>query len=148
MIKYGALLPSQLEKVYDEIVKFLPDSFRSKEAFLSMYLSKSCEFFEIGDFQGVFWFANLVRGWQATVHIVIWDDAARGQVDRARGILHQLMDIYRLKRLTAIIPETLPEAIAYAEKIGFVNEGSHPYGDMYDGLYVTMYDYALFPKEG
>lgn len=147
MLKYRFLLPDQLPAVYEAVKDYLPDSARSPNAFAAVYYSKDSMFFEVGDFQGVFWLSNIVPGWKANVHIVLWDEAVRGQHSIARHIISELADRLRLRRIAGYIPATFIPAIKYAERVGFRYEGVHSLLDRYNNELVDVHSYALLEED-
>ena len=147
MIKAQVLLPSQLPEVYKRIEPYLPDRVRDYNTLVQLYLDKSTLFFEIGDFEGVFWLSDLVPGWYASVHIVTWSNAITEKYARARTILKDIMFLFRLQKLVARIPIIFPEAIKFVEELGFSLEGTHKLGDRYNDEYVTVFSYGLFPED-
>ena len=145
MIKYRILLPEQASDVYSRIEKFLPDNLRNLNVFLQLFLRKDTMFFEVGDYQGVFWFLNIVPGWKADVHIVLWDEKARGLSEDAKRILLEIKHLLRLRRVGAYIPDT-PEympTLKYVEKIGFRYEGLLKLADKYDDQIVNIHAWAF-----
>jgi hypothetical protein len=148
MITYRFLLPEQVHDVYQRVETYLPDARRNIQAFVQLYLSKDSAFFEVGEYQGVFWFSNVVPGWKADVHINLWDDAVKHQSLEAKRILNQLMHLFRLRHSFASIP-ALPKfepALRYTEKVGFSYHGLLPRVDQYEGQRTDMHMLS-FAKE-
>lgn len=146
MLNYFILQPQQVQAVFEKVKDFVPDRYRSLEQFVQLYFRKDTMFFEIGDFYGAFWLADIIPGWRATVHVVCWDNESKDQSLRARAILKELCRLFRFRKLTAYIPTHLEAAARFAEKIGFVTEGVEKLAEYYDGRLV---DYLLtaFYKE-
>jgi RimJ/RimL family protein N-acetyltransferase len=145
-IQYRLLLPEQVKQTYDAVKDYLPDSLRELNSFIALYLSKDSMFLEIGDFQGVVWLSNIIPGWKANVHIVLWDKDIHGQYTEGNRIERELAQLLRLRRITAYIPSTFTPAIHFAEQLGFVYEGLHRLADRYNEELVDVYSYALLEE--
>jgi len=72
----------------------------------------------------------------------------------AKQVLGELIGLYRLQRLEALVPVTFPRAGGYALKCGFEKEGTLRRAELYDGKPTDMDVYAiiserqdLWPKE-
>jgi RimJ/RimL family protein N-acetyltransferase len=144
MLKWRFLTPEQLSATYEHVKDFLPDNLRNPTVFAQLFIQKDTLFFEVGDFQGVFWLTRVIPGWQADVHVVLWDDTIRGQHKAALAFMQDLAFRLRLKRINAQIPDHMEAALKYATRVGFQQEGVIHYGDFYDGTLRDIYVYGLF----
>lgn len=147
MLEYRFLTPEQVQATYEHVKDFLPDSLRNLQIFTQLYLSKDSMFFEVGDFQGVFWLTAIVPGWRADIHVVLWDDAVRKHHADAIRFLRDLAFKLRLKRINAYIPAHLEPALKYAMRVGFQQEGLIHFGDFYDGTFRDIYLLGLFGED-
>jgi len=98
-------------------------------------------FFEVGEFEGVFWLSDIVLGVSANIHIVLWGDKMKKQYTRAKEIVSDLFSLLKLRRLSAYIPTFNEAACEYAEALGFTLEGNLRRFTYYDG---ELRDVALF----
>lgn len=147
MLEYHVLGPNQVQQVYEQVKQYLPDRCRTLDYFIQLYLRKDVMMFELGTFAGVFWLSDIVPGWRAYAHVIVWDDAARDQSVRGRGILKELMRLFRLRKLCALIPTTFEAAARFADKLGFAVEGVEKLADYYDGQLVDMMICGLYKEE-
>lgn len=147
MLNYYVLTPVQLPATFEHVKEFLPDRFRSIDEFIRLYFQKDTMMFEIGNFAGAFWLANIVPGWRATAHIVVWDETAKKQATRAAGVLRELCRMFRLQKVNAYVPTHLEGAARFVEKIGFVTEGVEKLADYYDGRLVDYLLTAFYPQK-
>jgi len=138
---------SALEDVYKKVEKYLPDMLRTPGAFFGFCGNGNTMTFEVGQFQGVFWLSNIVIGWRATIHIVLWDKEVKGQYKRAQEIIRELFQLLRLKRLEIQVPERNERACKYAERLGFEMEGVLRKHAIYDGDYVDVAVYSILREE-
>jgi len=145
---YTFLSPDKLAQTYEKVVQYLPDVYRSPEAFLSLYSAKSSLFFEVGDFAGVFWLTDIWVGWKACVHIVLWGKEFRGMPTIAGEVLAELMDLLKLQRLEAFVPTNMRGACSYTERVGFEPEGVLRRAARYDGKVVDLAAYSIIRGEG
>ena len=147
MIGYGLLPLSFIEKVYEKVEKYLPDVLRSPGAFASMCVSRDTAVFEVGTFGGVFWLSNIVVGWKATGHVVLWDKECLRQYKAAQHIIKEIFRLFRLQRLDAYIPADNEKACHYAEHLGFTMEGILRKFEVYDGEYRDVAVYSLMKED-
>jgi RimJ/RimL family protein N-acetyltransferase len=147
MIKYRFLLPELVGDVFEHVKDFIPDNQRNLQAFIQLFLAKDSMFMEVGDFQGVFWFTDIIPGWKANVHVVLWDEAVHHQHASALTFLRELAFKLRLKRINAFIPEHNEAAQKYASRLGFQHEGLIHYGDRYDGKLQDIHVFGLFGED-
>jgi len=143
------MAPAALGPVYNKVARYLPDLYRSPEAFYSLYAMKGSMFFEVGAFQGAFWLTEVIIGWKANIHIVLWDKAYLGKkwIPVTRQIMYELLDLFQLQRLEAFIPTTLISAGRYAERIGFKLEGILRKAAVRDGQLTNVAAYSLIKGE-
>lgn len=147
MLKYRILLPDQLKLAYEQVEKYMPDRCRTLNYFVELYFRKDTMMFELGTFAGLLWLTGISPGWRAGVHVVVWSDEARHQATRGRGILREIMEMYRLRKLIAYIPTTFEAVARFADKIGFTSEGVEKLGDYYDGQLVDFQIMALMKED-
>ena len=147
MLEYHVLLHTQVKDVYEQAEKYLPDRLRTFDTFLQLYFRKDVMMFEIGHFAGCFWLADIIPGWRAGVHIITWGEEAKHQSVRAKGVLRELMRMFRFKKLCSFVPIHFEAVARFAEKIGFVTEGVEKYGDYYDGNIVDLLILAFFLED-
>jgi len=147
MVKYCYLLPHKAPEVFEKVKQYLPDNLRTLEAFLYLYNLQTSAFFEVGDFEGVFWLSDLIPGDRANAHIVLWGENVRKQHARARQVLKELFQLYSLQRLQAFIPVINEAACSLADSLGFTLEGVLRKFDRYDGVRVDIAVYALLKEE-
>lgn len=148
MLKHRLMLPEQIRDAYERVRDYLPDSLKNINAFVGLFLQKDSLFIELGDYQGMLWFTNLIPGWKANVHVVLWDEKLHGRSDEAREILNFYRRFLRLRRLSAYVPDR-PEyanAVRYCEKIGFRYEGLLKYVDQYDEQLTDIHSYVLIEE--
>jgi len=103
--------------------------------------------FEVGDFQGTFWLTDIIVGWKAGIHAVLWDKQYLGKSELAKAVLADLMRLLKLQRLEAFIPVTMRAAGRYAERVGFKFEGILRRAAYYDGQLVDLAAYSIIKGE-
>ena len=143
---YYVMDPRNVNNAYQKVVKYLPDVIRNPEIFAAIYSRKDSMFFEVGDMQGAFWLTEVVLGWKATIHVVLWDEAVRNQHARVREVILELVRLLRLKRLQAFIPIKNQAAVQLAERMTFLVEGVMRDFEFYDEECVDIGIY-VFQKE-
>ena len=147
MIKYHVMSPSMFGRLFEKVVRHVPDELRTPEVFFSMCSLKSTVVFEVGTFQGAFWLSDIRIGWRANVHIVLWDKDVLKQYPRARRILQEVLDLFRLLRLQAFVPVDNKLANTFAEHMGFVLEGIARKAGLYNGEFVDLACLALLKED-
>jgi len=123
MITYKLLLPDRLKETYEKVAEYLPDIWKDAASFYTLYQSVDSAFFEVGNFDGVFWLTGIIPGWKATGHVVLWSRRVLKQHIRAKEVIRELFSLYSLKRLDSYIPIRLRGAQRYAERLGLSLEG-------------------------
>jgi RimJ/RimL family protein N-acetyltransferase len=146
-LKLRVLLPTQVQQVYDAVKDHMPDHWRSLDAFAQLYLTPSSAFFEVGEFEGVVWLTNLIIGRSANIHIVMWDSRIADKLPLARKRIEELMDMFRIRRLSAWIPIHATKAQTLAEALGFQLEGVLRIAEQYNNQLVDLHAYSLLKEE-
>jgi len=144
---YRVLLPSKYVLVFEEVKRYLPDAYRTPQAFLALLTNGTTLSFELGDFQGAFWLTDVFVGWKAGIHIVLWQKELFGRSAEAKQVIRELMHFYSLQRLEAFIPITMRSAGRYAERCGFKMEGILRQATIYDGVMTDMVAYSVIRGE-
>lgn len=132
--RYRILSPTHFVPAHERVADTLPDSCRDLRAFAKACARESSVLYELGDFEGMLWFTNVMCGWRATVHLVIWGDRLRHRADDARAILEEIMETWNLQKVEAYIPSANVPAIRYAEKVGYSHEITLCGWDQYGGV--------------
>jgi len=146
-LSYRLLAPELVKKTFEKVKQHLPDALRTPEAFAALYMARGSMFFEIGDFEGVFWLVNVALGHKAVGHIVLWAEKWKGKYQLAKEVIHEIFRLLNLQRLEAFIPTLNEKACKYAEKLGFTLEGVLRRFDRYDERYVDIAVYSLLKEE-
>ena len=133
------LEPGLLAASFAKVEAYLPDALRSIEAWCSL---PSTTRFEVGQFQGLVWLTDVIVGWKADIHVVIWDDEFRHRADLGKQVVQDLIKLFKLQRLSAFIPVTNEIAMRYAEKCGLHLEGVLRKAAIYDGGYIDIAAYS------
>ena len=145
---------------YKKVVKFkkmlhdrylwVSDEYRSMGAIdyiVNSYFSgtECTVVYEVGDFQGVLAFVNIIPEFKAEVMFKIWDkDLWKKSFVRAgREILDLYMKEFRLKRLGTSTAD--PKMEKFCHMFGFDSEGYHPYSFRWRGKY---YDKIVLGRYG
>jgi len=147
MIPYRVLLPTTVEATYGKVAKYLPDMWKDAGAFYALYSAKDSAFFEVGTFDGAFWLTNLIPGWKATAHVVLWGKDVLKQPERAKQIVRELFNMFSLKRMDSFIPARNRGAQRYAEKLGFSMEGVLRKQAIYNGEPEDVAVYSILKEE-
>lgn len=147
MIAYSLLPITAVSEVFEKVKKYLPDMLRTPEAFSSMYAAGNTMFLEVGAFGGVFWLSDIIMGWRAEIHVVLWDKEVKGQYKEAQGVIKWLFGFLRLKRLEAYVPTREKKACEYAERLNFTMEGILRKRAIYDGDYVDVAAYSILLED-
>jgi len=146
-LSYRVLAPELVKKTFEKVKLRLPDALRTPEAFAALYFDPASMFFEIGDFEGVFWLANMRLGNKAVGHIVLWDEKWKGKYQLAKEVIRFIFQLLNLQRLEAFVPTKNTKACKYAERLGFTLEGVLRRFDRYDEQYVDVAAYSLLKEE-
>jgi len=146
-MSYRILAPELVKKTFEKVKQHLPDALRTPEAFAALYMDRGSMFFEIGDFEGVFWLANTALGHKAVGHIVIWGEKWKGKYQLAKEVISDIFRLLNLQRLEAFVPTMNAKACKYTEKLGFTLEGVLRRFDRYDERYVDVALYSLLEEE-
>lgn len=157
-MRFKVLLPDQLGLVYQKALKTLPDVYKAPEAFFALYALRDSLFLEVGDFDGAVWLLNIIPGWKASIHIVLWEPISAirknakkalvlGQYNTAKIVIRELFYFLRLQRLDCYIPVRAKGACRYAENVGFTMEGIMHKAGCYNSTYVDIATYAIFKED-
>lgn len=146
-MKYNILPVEYIDEAYRRSFKSLPDILKKPGVFATMVGSRSTVLFELGDFDGVFWLSDLIIGWKANIHIVIWGKDSMRRYTEAIKILEDILRLFLLKRIQAFIPVHNKLACHYAEKMGFRMEGVLRKVEIYDGEAVDVCAYGLLKED-
>lgn len=90
-------------------------------------------FYEIGDFQGLLGFTNIVKGHKADVNFKMWDSDiwCPSLVKESKKVFDYIMTELQLVRLSAETPDLRVKRLA--EIVGFKEEGIKDKDFMFDG---------------
>lgn len=90
-------------------------------------------FYEIGDFQGLLGFTNIVKGHRADIALKLWDSDiwCPSVVKESKKVFNYVMTEFQLIRLSAETPDLRVKRLA--EIIGFKEEGVRDKDFMWDG---------------
>ena len=95
--------------------------------------------YEIGDFQGLIIFTNIVYGHKADMIFKIWDKKLFGKdfVRACQKLVGIVMDNMRLKRVTSHSAD--PKMVRLSEMAGFKVEGKSPYVMKWDDKFHALF---------
>lgn len=147
MKKYYFLHPDLLEETFNRVKEHIPDCLKQPAAFHSLYAAGNSMFFEVGDFEGVFWLSDIILGVSANAHIVLWGDEVKKKHGRAKEIVSDLINLLKLRRLSAYIPTFNEAACEYAEALGFTLEGNLRKFTYYNGELRDVSVFSLLSEE-
>ena len=105
--------------------------------------SNMCFLYEIGDFQGLIIFANIIPNHKADVIFKIWDKKmfSKDFVRACNKLANLVMDNLQLKRLTSHSAD--PKMTRFATMAGFKEEGKSPCSMKWDGKLYDNYTLGL-----
>jgi len=122
---------------------YLQDEFRSPDMVevltRIMFLDPRNIFFEIGKWQGLVGFINILVGYKCSVAFKLWDKAVFGPtlVRELREASDAVMGSYRLKRMTTDTPDE--SMVKLAKMCGFKVESRQKYGFRWEGKLMTNF---------
>ena len=138
---------SMLVKKYLNEEMYLSDEFREKQnvsKMFSKYLANENSYlFEIGTFDGILMFLNVVPEYKALMDLKFWNKNLwkLSFARELRQFIGDFIDRFSLKRLETQTPD---EEMAKVLKIaGFVNEGKFKYGFKQDGNLKTLFQLRI-----
>lgn len=116
---------------------YLSDEHRNEETISAIILSHLCGesfFIEIGDWQGLFGIANVVRGWKADLFFKLWDDSIWGpDLRRELGeAIDKMVKDFGLERIALSTPDE--HTAKMARFYGFEQEGLFKNSFKWDGV--------------
>lgn len=96
-------------------------------------------FYEIGDFQGIVGFTNIINEHKCTVAFKIWDKKIFGAsfVKECKRLLDIYFDEFQLKRMSSSSPDM--SMVKLAKIAGFKVEGKEPYAFKWNGKLFPNY---------
>ena len=119
---------------------YAPDEIRDEGTLLRLvcsYWGGSNLIYEVGEFQGILGFLDIVPGHKANVTLKLWGSERWGRdfVRETRTLVRLVMDEFRLVRLSTETPD--PRVVQMAIMAGCAEEGVRPRdfkwnGDYYD----------------
>ena len=138
---------SMLVKKYLNEEMYLSDEYREKQnvsKMFSKYLANENSYlFEIGTFDGVLMFLNVVSEYKASMDLKFWNKNLwkLSFARELRQFIGDFIDRFSLKRLETQTPD---EEMAKVLKIaGFVNEGKFKYGFKFNENLKTLYQLRI-----
>jgi len=114
----------------------------SVEAMISDYVMRGGAkhmLFEIGDFDGILGFVNIIPEFQCSMILKLWGKKAWGNgfVKSTRKLMDTVMDEFKLKRISTSTADE--KIVRMAKMAGFVEEGKQKYGFMWKGKAMDLY---------
>lgn len=96
--------------------------------------------YEIGDFDGILGFVDIVPGWKAHMTFKLWNKEKWGPdlVGQSRDFIREVMDELHLVRLDSATAD--PRIVRMSKMVGFQVEGTQKHEFMWDG---KLYDQIL-----
>ena len=151
VIKYDEANPIEFYKKVVKLKKMLRDKYlyvsdelRSDEALddiiRSFFLGQTLNIpYELGDFQGILVFVNIIPEFKANLIFKIWDKKLWGKkfLKEAKKVLDLVMDEFGLQRVATSSPDK--RMIKLAEMAGFKLEGEHPKSFRWNRKLYTSY---------
>ena len=129
-------------KMLQERYLYLSDEYRNPEvitAIISDYFQPKHPviLYEMGNFQGLIGFTDIMPGYKASMLFKIWDKNlySKGMVRACKGLLEFIQDSLNLRRISTGSPD--PRMVKGAKMIGFKVEGEKECGFMWDGKFYT-----------
>ena len=98
-------------------------------------------FWNLDDFNGVFYLNKIVPGRDAHAHVNMLDGRFKGREEVTKRLLKYVFDEYDFHRLTVQVPVYIkPNVIRFIRRLGFVSEGRIrevvPYHDKWFDVFV------------
>jgi len=118
---------------------YAPDELRDENTLLALVVGYwrhgANIIYEVGEFQGILGFLDIVAEHKASVTLKLWGREAWGRnfMREARALLALVMDEFRLTRLATETPD--PRVVTMARMAGFAVEGVRPKDFKWDGKY-------------
>ena len=117
---------------------YAPDELRDENALLALvrgYWGGANIIYEVGEFQGILGFMDILPEHKASVTLKLWDAERWGRdfVRESRALLSLIMDEFRLVRLSTETPD--PRVFKMALLAGFVAEGNREKDFRWNGDY-------------
>ena len=99
--------------------------------------------FEVGDFQGLVGFMNIIPGWKCSVMLKLWDKEMwkKSHVRDGKKLVDRIFNGFDLIRIEGNSPD--PKIVKIAEMFGFSEEGHKYKGFKWDG---KVFDITLLSK--
>lgn len=134
----------RLKKHLENRYLYTSDEYRSKEnihvTVMNYFAGHTFSiFYEIGDFQGLMGFTNIIPEYKCDVTIKLWDEKiwSKEFARAAKNLIDLYMKEFKLKRMSS---ETADEKIIkMSEMAGFKVEGQQPYGFKWKGKFYDLY---------
>jgi len=117
---------------------YAPDELRSDDVLrglVAYYWGGPNLIYEVGEFQGILGFMDILPGHKASVTLKLWGKERWGRdfVREARTLLAMVMDEFKLVRLDTQTPDH--RVVSMAKLSGFLEEGTRPKDFRWDGKY-------------
>ena len=150
-----AMNPSKIAQLWlkakDHDVLFSDYTEGKFEPFLDVLMDPRGVFLEIvndeDDVIGLMYLSDVVPGFDAYGHFTFWDAVASGREPLALFAIEQIMDRYKLHRLSAMIPVYQSGTIRFTEKLGFKREGEIREAIPHKGRWMPAYHYGILRNE-
>jgi len=99
--------------------------------------------FELGDFQGLIGFLDIMDGWRCRVMFKIWDKKfwTHNHIKQGKELLDRFMNTFNLVRMESHTAD--PIMLRLGEKFGFTEEGRMKKNFKWDG---KLYDLILMSR--
>ena len=128
--------------VLDDLTRDMP-----VETFYSLLTNKTNVFYELGNEQGLIIATNVRPYVDAIMHVMFFDRKVRGREDTFVEVMADLFNRARLRRMTMIITQNNDVIRRFAERVGFVLEGTIRQASLYNGRYYDRVVYGLLREE-
>lgn len=123
---------------------YLSDEYRDEhaiEGIIARYFSNMTftVFYEIGAFQGLMGFQDIIPEWKCELTLKLWDKKAWNSkfLRSAKQLVDLYMNEFQLKRMSTSSPD--PVIVKMAKKAEFEDEGEIPFGFKWKGQFFTNY---------
>jgi RimJ/RimL family protein N-acetyltransferase len=139
------------KKLMEEYL-YLDDTLRNYEIIHRLLLSFTLNrqgnaIYEIGDFDGILGFTDIIPGWKARLTFKLWN-AERWGVDfarQAKNFLGEFMEAFHLVRLESNSPD--PRIVKMAKMVGFKVEGMKRFNFSWDKQLYDDYFFSIVREE-